>query len=262
MSDFFQIISNSTALSLSAMFLTWLWSIKKNYYSAVDVVWSYGFGAVALLIFLNTNLRHLNTLVLSAMFFFWSLRLGTHLFLRLKAHFPQEDGRYTQLKKDWKNRLHLSFLIFFLVQGLSVVFLSLPLYFVAISEDQKPGILQAIALGLWIIALLGETIADRQLKGFKNNPKNKGKTCQIGLWRYSRHPNYFFEWLIWVSYFLFASGSPWGWVSVVCPMLMLYFLFKVTGIPATEAQSLRSRGDEYREYQRTTSVFVPWWRKN
>ena len=79
-----------------------------------------------------------------------------------------------------------------------------------------------------------------------------------GLWRYSRHPNYFFEWLMWVAYALFALGSRWGVLTVACPAAMLYLLFKVTGIPATEAQAVRTRGDDYREYQRTTSVFVPW----
>ena len=108
---------------------------------------------------------------------------------------------------------------------------------------------------------LGLTIrrlADAQLHRFKQDPANKGKTCQVGLWHYSRHPNFFFEWLIWVSYALYAMGSPsgaWGWLS---PALMLYFVTKVTGIPATEAQALRSRGDEYRKYQQTTSAFFPW----
>ena len=100
--------------------------------------------------------------------------------------------------------------------------------------------------------------ADAQLHRFKQDPANKGKTCQVGLWHYSRHPNFFFEWLIWVSYALYAMGSPsgaWGWLS---PALMLYFVTKVTGIPATEAQALRSRGDEYRKYQQTTSAFFPW----
>ena len=78
-----------------------------------------------------------------------------------------------------------------------------------------------------------------------------------GLWRYSRHPNYFFEWLVWIAYAMFALASPWGWISLACPAVMLYFLLRVTGIPATEAQALKSRGDDYREYQRTTSAFVP-----
>jgi steroid 5-alpha reductase family enzyme len=115
---------------------------------------------------------------------------------------------------------------------------------------------------VWLVALAGESIADSQLKSFKSRPVNKGKVCQIGLWRYSRHPNYFFEWLIWVAYFVFALASPFGSLSILCPLLMLYFLFKVTGIPATEEQAIRSKGEAYCNYQRSTSVFVPWFPKN
>lgn len=116
-------------------------------------------------------------------------------------------------------------------------------------------------MAIWVVAFAGEVTADRQLLAFKTNPQNKGKTCQAGWWRYSRHPNYFFEWLIWVSYALFASSSPWGWLAWLCPATLLYLLFKVTGIPATEAQALRSRGEAYRRYQQTTSAFVPWFPK-
>ncbi len=87
---------------------------------------------------------------------------------------------------------------------------------------------------------------------------NKGRTCRAGLWPTPHHSNDFFEWLVWVADFAFAFASPGGWLTVYCPALMLYFLFRITGIPATETQALKSRGDEYREYQRTTSAFVPW----
>jgi len=82
------------------------------------------------------------------------------------------------------------------------------------------------------------------------------------LWNYSRHPNYFFEWLIWVAFALFALGSPYGYLGLVSPLLMLFFLFRVTGIPATEAQALRTKGEDYKQYQQTTSAFVPWFRRN
>jgi steroid 5-alpha reductase family enzyme len=122
-------------------------------------------------------------------------------------------------------------------------------------------ILEYAGAALWTICIIGEATADAQLKRFKSKPENKGKVCNVGLWSYSRHPNYFFEWMIWVSYFIFACASPWGWISIVCPAIILLLLFKVTGIPLTEEQSIRSRGDAYREYQRTTSVFVPLPRK-
>ena len=118
-----------------------------------------------------------------------------------------------------------------------------------------------IGFGLWMISVSFEAMADRQLAEFKKDPANKGKVCDTGLWRYSRHPNYFFEWLMWMSYFIFALGSPYGWLGIISPAIILYLLLKVTGIPATEEQSLRSKGDKFREYQKTTSVFVPWFKK-
>jgi steroid 5-alpha reductase family enzyme len=111
------------------------------------------------------------------------------------------------------------------------------------------------------LALIGEAVADAQLAAFKRTPHAPGEVCQRGLWNYSRHPNYFFEWLIWVAWALFALASPYGWLAVACPLLMFYFLFRVTGIPATEAQALRSKGEAYRAYQRSTSAFVPWFKK-
>ena len=101
-------------------------------------------------------------------------------------------------------------------------------------------------------------LADRQLSAFRMNPANRGQVCRQGMWRYSRHPNYFCEWLHWWAYVLLAVGAAGGWLNVLGPVLMLYFLHKVTGIPPTEAQALKNRGEAYREYQRTTSIFFPW----
>jgi steroid 5-alpha reductase family enzyme len=121
--------------------------------------------------------------------------------------------------------------------------------------------LEYIGVGVWAISIVGEGIADAQLKMFKNNPANKGKVCSQGLWNYSRHPNYFFESMIWVGYFLFALNADYGWLAILSPITILFLVLKLTGIPMTEEQSLRSKGDLFREYQRTTSVFVPWFKK-
>ena len=110
---------------------------------------------------------------------------------------------------------------------------------------------------IWMVAVVGEAVADRLLRDFKADPANKGAVCRVGLWEWSRQPNYFFAWLIWVSFAVFALGSPWGWLGIGCPILMLYFLLRVTGIPATEAHAVRSRGEAYRQYQREVSAFVP-----
>jgi len=99
------------------------------------------------------------------------------------------------------------------------------------------------------------------MKRFKSDPANKGRVCDTGLWHYSRHPNYFFEFLVWVGFAIASLDTPHGWITLLCPVLMYYFLTKITGIPLTEEYALKSKGDAYREYQRTTSAFIPWFRK-
>jgi steroid 5-alpha reductase family enzyme len=95
----------------------------------------------------------------------------------------------------------------------------------------------------------------------KKNPENKGKNCEVGLWYYSRHPNYFFEWLIWVSYGLVSLASPYGYIGLISPVLMYILLTKFSGVPMSEELALKKRGDVFREYQRTTSAFFPWFKK-
>jgi steroid 5-alpha reductase family enzyme len=147
------------------------------------------------------------------------------------------------------------------MQALLDVVLSLP--FLLAARNPNPGLspVEWAGAALWTLAFAGELTADAQLSAFKSRPGNKGRTCQAGLWRFSRHPNYFFEWVVWMSFALFALASPHGWLGFLSPALILYFLLRVTGIPATEEQALRSRGEEYRRYRQTTSAFIPWFRK-
>jgi len=140
--------------------------------------------------------------------------------------------------------------------------LSIPLLLSNYDPRVHLGFTDFLGFALWVVAIGGESLADHQLKRFKSDPANRGRVCASGLWRYSRHPNYFFEWLVWVAFFLFAMPAPWGWTTIFAPALMLFFLLRVTGIPYTEQQSLRSKGDAYRAYQRTTSAFVPWFPKH
>jgi steroid 5-alpha reductase family enzyme len=151
--------------------------------------------------------------------------------------------------------------VFFEFQALLDVVLSLPMLIAAMNPAPGVGVLELTGIGLWLVAVAGESIADAQLATFKRDPAKKGRVCRRGLWNYSRHPNYFFEWFVWVAWAAYALASPWGWLGLMSPVMMLLFLYRVTGIPATEAQALRSRGREYEEYQRTTSAFVPWFRR-
>ena len=218
------------------------------------LVWPYVFYAF------TTNGADLRLWFLALAVSFWALRLINHLLLRFIAE-GHEDKRYQKIRVDWKTNLDLKFFFFFQFQALLDVVLSS--CWLPSMHNAEPGLplLEIIGVFIWIIGFVGESIADRQLKVFKSDPANRGKTCQEGLWYYSRHPNYFFEWLIWVAYTIFALASPWGWIAILAPVLMYYFLMHISGVPLAEIQSLQSRGEEYRLYQQSTSMFVPWFKK-
>lgn len=244
------------------MTAVWLWAKKIKNAGVVDIFWSYNFPVIAIIIFFLANGFETRKLLICTMVMIWGVRLGTHLGRRVISHIHEEEGRYAQLRKEWAPVAEKKFFWFFLAQGLSNALLAVP--FFIISQNQSPVIswFEYFGLAVWIIAVTGEAIADRQLDNFKKDPSNKRRVCDTGLWHYSRHPNYFFEWLIWVSYFIFALGSPYGYLAIISPAIMLHLLFNVTGIPATEEQSLRSKGDLYKAYQKSTSAFFPWFKKN
>jgi steroid 5-alpha reductase family enzyme len=248
--------------------MTLLWLIQRFTRDAgiVDVGWSAGVGLCAVFFAATCGQTGGRHWIIAGATALWSFRLASYL-LRDRVIGKPEDGRYQALRKEWGVRADWFFLCFFWAQGgLAVLFAVAP--WIAIHAP-RTGSEQWLGLNawdfagvaVWLVAIVGEHLADNELAKFRANPVNKGKVCRAGLWQYSRHPNYFFEWLHWWAYVLFGVGSPWWWGTLVMPALMLIFLFRVTGIPATEAQALRSRGEEYREYQRTTSAFVPWWPK-
>ena len=230
-------------------------------YGIVDIAWSYAFAALAIFYALLAPGWPARKALITAMAVLWSLRLGTHLYRRVMGHHPVEDGRYVQLRKDWAGNFGPKMFGFFQLQAASVVLLGVAFFIASLNPAPQLHPLEITGAVLWLLALTGEALADRQLAAFKHNARHKGKVCDVGLWHYSRHPNYFFEWLIWVAFFVFALASPHGWVAFIGPASILFLLLRVTGIPLTEEQSLRSKGDAYRRYQQTTSAFVPWFPK-
>ena len=189
----------------------------------------------------------------------WGLRLALYLIMRSVGR--PEDGRYAILRKKWGDSASRSFFFFYQAQASWVVLFAIP--FLVVSRNARPLWVwyDFVAVAIWIAAVAGEAVADAQLNRFRAKTDQQGKTCRIGLWKYSRHPNYFFEWLHWFTYVLLAIGWKWWWVSLSGPVVMLLFLYKVTGIPYTEKRALQSRGDDYRRYQQSTSSFIPWFPK-
>ena len=221
----------------------------------VDVFWSWGTGATGL-VFLVGGGGHLVPRVLAMLLLLcWSVRLGGHIYLRVRRE-THEDGRYAAMREALGGKTQPVFLLFFWGQALLAWLFALT--FKVIGEQDEWNLL-AVSFGtlLGLLAIAGEGLADRQLNRFKSDPANKGKTCREGLWYYSRHPNYFFEWLHWISYPLIAMGASFGGWLWLLPLAMFLFLWFVTGIPYTERQAIKTRGDDYRDYQRTTSAFFP-----
>ena len=245
------------ALAAAVMMLGgWAWQRRSDNAGVVDVLWSAGMAASAIYYAMVLPGAALPRLLVGLMGGLWGARLALHLARRVFSE--DEDGRYRNLRKRW-NGSQRNFLLFFLAQALFVVVFSLPFWIAAHNPAAEWTPWTTLAVLIWVIAVVGESIADRQLAAHRGNPSNRGKTCRSGLWRYSRHPNYFFEWLHWFAYVFLAVGLGAGWVvaSLVGPAVMLAFLYRVTGIPYTEAQALRTRGDDYADYQRTTSAFIP-----
>jgi steroid 5-alpha reductase family enzyme len=234
----------------------WAISLRIHNYGFLDAIWSLSIAILAPLYAVLGTGDVSRRWLFAAVGVLWSLRLGLHVLIRVCKHHPTEDSRYQTLRKRWPGPG--MFLVFFELQALLAVVFSLP--FLLASANPIPHLTRVEYLGLALatIATAGEAIADGQAQRFKRDDANRGRVLDTGLWRYSRHPNYFFESLVWWGFCLAALPSAYGWITICCPVLMLYFLFRVTGIPITEEHSLQNRGDVYRDYQRRTSRFVPW----
>lgn len=239
------------------MLALWLVQRKTNDAGIVDVGWAANLGVLAINFALVADGWAVRRVLMATLVSIWAFRLAGYLFFNRVLGKP-EDGRYQELRRNRPQGVQAFFFFFFQAQGLLDVILSIPFAIIALDRTASISPWEWIGVAVWLISVAGETLADRQLARFRADPANRGRTCRIGLWRYSRHPNYFFEWLHWWTYVLMACGSPLFALTFLPPVIMLFLIVKVTGIPPTEAQALRSRGDDYRAYQRTTSPFIPW----
>ncbi len=243
------------AVSALVMTATWALSWRLGNAGHVDAVWAALMAGAALYAGATGQGADLPRLLVALMGGIWGARLCLHVLDRV-LHEP-EDGRYRYLREHWRGHQG-KFFLFFQAQALFVVVFALPMLVAASNPQSGFNGWLALALLIWLVSVSGEALADRQLARFRARPDNRGKTCREGLWAWSRHPNYFFEWLHWFAYALIAIGAEHAWLAWSGPVLMLAFLYRVTGIPYTEAQALRSRGDDYRRYQREVSAFIPW----
>lgn len=258
MSPYLYIPLISFAAVSSVMIIIYIWGRSIKNYGVVDIFWAFNFLVIAAVIWFLADGFFDRKVLVCGLAALWSLRLGVYLLIRVGSHFDEEEGRYKALREEWSDTI---FFLFFQAQAFSNVMLALPFFLIALNDNPKVSIVEYIGAALWLVSIIGEGLSDWQLKNFKKNPANKGKVCQDGLWNYSRHPNYFFQLMIWISVLIMSLPSPYGYLAIICPLSIGYLIFKVTGIPMTEEQAVRSRGDLYKEYQRTTSIFIPWFKK-
>jgi steroid 5-alpha reductase family enzyme len=248
-------------IAAACMTILWLIQVRTRDATLVDIGWAYEIGIVGVVYAIVADGAACHRILVGVLAAVWSLRLGTYLVVDRLLRHEGEDGRYRDLRTRWTERgisVNFWFFVFFQAQALLVVWFAVPMLLAAYNPSGSIEPLEIVGTALFAAGLALNVLSDRQLARWRADPANRGRTCRAGLWRYSRHPNYFFEWLLWVGWAVIATAAPWGWLGWTTPALLLVLLFTVTGIPPTEEQALRSRGEDYRRYRQETSVFVPW----
>lgn len=243
------------------MLILWLVQIRTLNAGTVDVAWAFGTGAIGAWFALGgTGEAQARQLLVAGMALFWGIRLGVFLYGRVMNE--TEDGRYRYLRTYLGKGAQPFHFAFFQVQAAWTLLFAAPMWAAGNAGPERLTWLDGLGVGIWFLAMAGEAIADNQLARFRADPNNQGQVCNIGLWGRTRHPNYFFEWLHWFAYVAIAAASEYWWVSLMGPVVMYVFITRITGVPYVEQQSLRSKGDAYRHYQRTTPMFFPRLRVN
>ncbi len=243
--------------TLAALFgLLWWRQTKTRNATSVDAGWSAAIGAVALVGAIAGTGSLNQRILLAALALAWSGRLTWHLVRDRILAESEEDGRYRALRDVFGQREQLGFFAVYQFQAFLALAFATPFVVAAWGEATSITPLQSAGVALAALSQVLENIADRQLSAHRRDPNNRGVTCRRGLWRYSRHPNYFFEWLTWCGFGLVHVPAL-GWFAMIAPALMFIFVRYFSGIPFTEKRALKTRGDDYRRYMQTTNAFFP-----
>lgn len=252
MLDFFLYSAVAVILYMTAIFILAL--IKRDN-SIVDIAWGVGFILVAFLTFClkkGVTFRHVLVIILV---FLWGTRLAVHIAIRNRGR--GEDFRYAQWRKDWGRRFVLrSFFQIFMLQGFLLLVISYPLMLVNHSTEGGISFFDIAGAAIWLIGFFFEAVGDYQLLKFKRREENREKIMTYGLWRYTRHPNYFGEAVMWWGIFLIALSVNHGWTAFISPLLITFLLLRVSGVIMLEKKYVGKK--EFEEYARSTSAFFPW----
>jgi steroid 5-alpha reductase family enzyme len=253
--DAYLLIIIAAGLSL-AMAGAWLVQRLTGLSGWIDTIWSVAVGLGGIIAALAADGAYSRRISVAILVALWSLRLGGHIGMRTKG--AAEDPRYAKLIAEWGDGAASRLFLFLQIQALVAFVLVLSAYLAARNDAAFVRPVDMIATILALLALGGEALADTQLARFRKTPEARTDVCEVGLWRYSRHPNYFFEWLFWCGIPLFAlAADVWSWLSLLAPLVMYWLLVHVSGIPPLEDHMLQSRGEKFRSLQRRVNAFFP-----
>jgi steroid 5-alpha reductase family enzyme len=235
-----------------------LLALRRKDNSIVDIGWGLGFVLVALLMLLRSGTLSVRHLLVAALVTVWGLRLSIHLYFRKRGQ--GEDFRYAQWRRSWGRWFVLrSYFQVFILQGVFLMVIALPIILVIRSAAGPFTAWDAAGFLVWVLGFVFETAGDAQMERFRADPANKGRIITSGLWRFTRHPNYFGEAAMWWGIFLIGLAVPRGWLGVASPLLITFLLVKVSGVPMLEKKY--AGNPEFAAYARRTSVFIPWFPK-
>jgi steroid 5-alpha reductase family enzyme len=232
--------------------------IKKDF-SIVDITWGIGFLIVMVIGQIYLKKTDTRSIILSLMVLVWALRLSIYLFIRSKGR--DEDFRYKKMRTTWGEWANIrAYFQIFILQGIILLIISSPIIFILENSNSPLKESDFFGIIIFFIGLFFESIADYQVMKFKSNPANKGEILMEGLWKYSRHPNYFGEFLIWWGIFFLSMADGPVFYSLIGPLVLTFLLMKVSGVPMLEE---KYKGNaEYLSYQKRTNAFFPWFPKN
>ncbi len=252
------------ALALAALVIfiymtcAFIAALLKRNNGIADIAWGPGFIVTGWLVFLLCGRGHARQWLALALVTTWGGRLAWHIFRRNRGR--EEDFRYAAWRRQWgKWFTARSFLQVFMLQGFFMLLILAPVLLIVGQPQPLLNLLDLLGLLMWTKGFLFETIGDRQLAAFRKNLENKGKIITSGLWRYSRHPNYFGEALGWWGIAVIALSAPGGWLGLAGPVVITFLLLFVSGVPLLE-KKYQGRPD-FEEYKKRTPVFVPWFPK-
>jgi steroid 5-alpha reductase family enzyme len=250
---------------LAVMTAAWATVLKTGNAGWTDVFWTFGTGVSGVVAALSPwtwtdgagpSARQILVAVLVAI---WSIRLGAYIAARVAR--TEEDARYAMLKAEWGPTFGKRLFGLAIVQAPATTLLCASIAAAALRPGEGLTFNYFLGSLILVVAILGEGLADNQMKRFKADKANRGKIMDKGLWGLSRHPNYVFEWFGWVAYPVMAidltGGWPWGWASLIAPIVMYLILTRLTGVPPLEAAMMKSRGPLYADYQKRVGAFFP-----